>query len=264
MWPCEWIETTESTQTEALRRLGRSAGGAFALWTTRQTSGLGSHGRRWHDSPDGGLAVSIAFPQPPRAEALSVWPLKTSLAAVRAIESCHPQLQGRLGVKWPNDVVVADAKLAGVLVSRQRCSGQWWLVAGIGINLRWMDPPDLDRPVTDLTSLGISHPQPGALVDALCRLMARLSSHGSLPEWSSGWRAEFAARDIFAGRPVRIVHPFDDRELGVGRNCGVTDTGELLLDTGQGQIRQLAVGEVSVRQATGTSVGSIGAASGHP
>ena len=263
MWPCEWIETTESTQTEALRRLGQSAGSAFALWTTRQTDGLGSHGRRWHDSPDGGLAISIAFPQPPQAEALSVWPLKISLAAMQAIESCYPALQGRLGVKWPNDVLVGDAKLAGVLVSRQRCSGQWWLVAGIGINLRWADAPGLDRPVSDLTSLGITDPDPAGLVDSLARIVARLSREGSLSEWSAGWRAEFAARDVFAGRSVRIVHPFDNRELEVGRNCGVTDTGELLIDTGHGRIRQLAVGEVSVRQMTRTAAGVSGAASGH-
>jgi BirA family biotin operon repressor/biotin-[acetyl-CoA-carboxylase] ligase len=263
MWPCEWIETTESTQTDALQRLSRSAGRPFALWTTRQTRGLGSHGRRWHDSPDGGLAVSLAFPEPRHAEALSVWPLKISLAVVRAIESCYPELQGRLGVKWPNDVLVGDAKLAGVLVSRQRCSGQWWLVAGVGINLQWMATPGLDRPVADLASLGITNPDPAALLDSLCRVMDRLACEGSLPEWSAGWRAEFVSRDVFAGRSVRIVHPFDDRELEVGRNCGVTDTGELRIDTGQGGIRLLAVGEVSVRQATGTSAGVSAAASGH-
>jgi BirA family biotin operon repressor/biotin-[acetyl-CoA-carboxylase] ligase len=248
MWPCEWLETTDSTQREALRRLDSSNGTPFALWTTRQTSGLGSHGRRWHDSPDGGLAISIALPQMSDVSPPSAWPLKLSLVVVHAIESCHPGLLGRLGVKWPNDVMAGGAKLAGVLVSRQRCAGRWWLVAGVGINLAWSQRPDMDRPVSDLRALGVDDPEPAMLVDTLCRKVDQLWRDGTLVAWASGWREEFLSRDVFAGRQVRIVHPLDDHELEIGRDCGVTETGELLLDRGGGDMRSLAVGEVSLRQ----------------
>jgi BirA family biotin operon repressor/biotin-[acetyl-CoA-carboxylase] ligase len=251
MWPSEHLDSTDSTQREALRRIEavarvdqRSSGERpFVLWTTRQTQGIGSHGRQWADSGHG-LACSIAWPESLMPGSLSAWPIRISLLVVEALVRRYPQLVNRLGVKWPNDIMAGRAKLGGVLVSRHRVAGQWWLIAGIGLNLGWQVPPSLDRPVSDLVSLGIQDAAPEVLVSDL---VAALHGQVMTPWPADELMQRFRHADIFAGMGVSVIHPMDGSLVAQGKSEGISEMGALRLQTAQ-EILEVQIGELSLRE----------------
>lgn len=132
----EWFAELDSTMLEARRdpRPGR------VIVADRQTAGMGRHGRVWLSPAGEGLYVSMVLGMPP-APVLS---LALGLAAVAAI--------GAGDLRWPNDVLLGDRKVAGVLAQ----SEQNVVIAGIGINVLQREFPDgLDTPATSLALEGI-------------------------------------------------------------------------------------------------------------
>ncbi|MFM7134306.1 MAG: biotin--[acetyl-CoA-carboxylase] ligase [Planctomycetota bacterium] len=159
--------------------------------TLRQTSGRGRLGRAWADTGlDGVAATFVVEPQPPERIALA-----GALAAARAVER---SLGRRVGVKWPNDIVVDGRKLAGVLVERRGDR----MNVGIGINVaqRGFDETLAAR-ATSLAILGSAVDRLEvlcALVDALDA--ALVSSDGELVD-------EFVLRDALRGTRALFATP---------------------------------------------------------
>lgn len=250
---CERLDTTDSTQREVLRRLSAAASSThlgvgsqpFGLWTTRQTQGIASHGRRWQDSPSGGLAISIAWPDSNAKPREMAWPIRWGLMTLTALEVSYPSLSGELGVKWPNDVMARQAKLAGVLVSRHLVGGQWWCIAGVGINLAWAQLPDMGRPITDLQRLGVYDVDPEKIVAELGKLADKLIQ---MPEANpmDYWCREYIRRDVAANKTISVVHPVSGEILMTGINRGISPVGELILET-NGKRHMVAIGELSLR-----------------
>jgi biotin-[acetyl-CoA-carboxylase] ligase/type 3 pantothenate kinase len=147
-------------------------------------------------------------------------------------------------VKWPNDIISADAKLAGVLVSRHQAKGLVWLIAGIGVNLLWKEPPQLERPVTDLKTLGVMDPDPSMLVAEIFSELQRLWRGEIL---THGWEQEFMKRDTLSGCTVDVVHPLTGKVLQRGENNGVSAAGDLLLQVGRETV-PVKIGELSLRR----------------
>jgi len=115
------ITRTTSTQQEARRLIEEGlAGPGDAVVADEQTAGRGRFGRTWI-SPRGGLYATVILPSDP------LLPLKAGLALVRVLRSADVSA----GIKWPNDVLVEDRKIAGVLIET---TGNLSLV-GIGLNL---------------------------------------------------------------------------------------------------------------------------------
>ena len=121
-------------------------------------------------------------------------------------------------LKWPNDLYVADAKLAGILVeARWRANRLDWVAIGIGVNVR--APTDVEN----AASLKPRVDRVDVLTALVPALRAAAQARGPL---SSAELEEFAARDMAAGRAC--VTPAS------GRVCGITSSGELLVDTDVG------------------------------
>ncbi len=252
MWQCDHLLSVDSTQREAVRRLnGAHVAGhpscPFALWTTQQTQGQGRHGRAWLDC-GASLAISFAWPDNLQQGARQAWPLRVSLVAVETLQSLLPAqgpLSATLGLKWPNDIMAGEAKLGGVLVSRQRLQNDWWLVAGLGINLRWERAAPADREVTDLSRLGVVLPDPTALVDRLLVAMTEeVASAVRRP--AAELVSRFAAQDVYANQPVTLHDVGSGRIVHEGINRGITPTGELQLQEND-RIVTAAMGELSLR-----------------
>ena len=122
---------------------GLAADGAEAgtvVVAGEQTGGRGSRGRGWR-SPPGGLWLSALFR--PRASAgVELFGLRIGLAVADAIEALGPGVP--VDIKWPNDLMVGDRKLGGIL-----CEARWqgealaWVVAGVGINVANAIPAEL-------------------------------------------------------------------------------------------------------------------------
>ncbi|HZH80428.1 MAG TPA: biotin--[acetyl-CoA-carboxylase] ligase, partial [Gemmatimonadales bacterium] len=116
----------------AVHELGsQGAPAASVVIAEQQTAGRGRDGRTWH-SPPGGVWLGVLL-RPTRAE-LGVLSVRVGLAVADAVDGLLGRAETRL--KWPNDVLLAERKLAGIL-----CEGRWhgevlqWLGLGVGINV---------------------------------------------------------------------------------------------------------------------------------
>lgn len=122
------FDTLDSTNAYLKREhtAGRAPAGAAAIALT-QTAGRGRLGRVWESAPGAGLYLSILAPQIPM-ERLALVPVAVGVAAAAALQ----EVAGvTAGIKWPNDLIVSDRKLSGIL-----CEGVLGrAVCGIGVNL---------------------------------------------------------------------------------------------------------------------------------
>ena len=138
----------------------------------RQSGGRGRLGRSW-ESPVGNLYCSTLV----RQRVGDPLPHTLALVAANAVHALiAPLCAGRAQIKWPNDILVDGAKIAGILLER---SGDA-IVVGIGINVT-DHPTGLDRPVTSVSAQGAITAQAGALLDRLVEIFAH---------WLSIWRAQ--------------------------------------------------------------------------
>lgn len=171
----------------------------LAILAACQSRGRGSRGRRW-ESLAGNLHLSALLRPGPAAVAPGHWALLAGVALAAALAPCLED-PGRLALKYPNDLLVDGAKLAGVLVDAGRdASGRLlWLVMGFGVNLA--AAPDIAAyPTTTLADHG-SAPSPEALAPLVL---------ASLAEWHGRAEAEGAgpvlrARLAFARAPVPLA-----------------------------------------------------------
>src|SRR4051794_32559813 len=163
--------------------------GRLWLVAREQLQGRGRRGRGW-SSPRGNLYASLLLIDAAPSQHLPELGFVASVAlldGLRAILGNDP----RLGIKWPNDVLVDGAKLSGILLeSSSRPSGATACVAGFGVNCRW-HPPDLPYAATDLAALGAPCDAPedvlSRLSDAMTEMLQLWSSGSGFPEIRARW-----------------------------------------------------------------------------
>ena len=212
---------------DAIHALGaQGAPSGAAVLAEEQTEGRGREGRTWR-SPPGGVWLGMLL-RPP-LPAPGVLSLRIGLVLADVVESVlaaapAAAASARAALKWPNDVLVDDRKIAGIL-----CETRWqgdtlqWLAAGIGINVANEIPAELgDRAVAlrefrpDVRRLDV--------LDLLVPALLRLATHDArLSEFEC---AAFARRDWLRGRDIRA--PL------AGRAAGIRPDGALLVDTAAG------------------------------
>ncbi len=168
----------------ALARDGEPAG--LAVLAGRQTAGRGSNGRNWL-SPSGNMYLSTLLRPPGPAREAGQWSLLAGLAVAEAVAAVLPA-DAPLALKWPNDLLLNGAKLAGILIDSSAANTSLdWLVIGIGINLAIA--PDLADRATTCLAEHIAAPLPETMAAAV---LARLAH----------WRARHAAEGF---APIRAA-----------------------------------------------------------
>jgi BirA family biotin operon repressor/biotin-[acetyl-CoA-carboxylase] ligase len=210
------VEETASTQDEARRRY---SGTPLLLVAARQTAGRGRLGRPW-ESASRSLAATLAFTPGWPQEAWPRLTLAAGLAAARV-------LGDRVGLEWPNDLVVGDRKVGGLLT--EAAAGV--VTVGLGVNLFWPQP-SVER------AGGLFPEDPGPesaprLAGAWARGLLALVALGP----ASWGRHDYAARCLTVGRDLTW------EPGGRGRAVGIADDGGLVVDTPAGR-RVLFAGEV--------------------
>ena len=229
-------ETLGSTNAEALA-LAR-AGERGPLWITArsQSAGRGRRGSTWV-SPPGNLYATLLLAEPSKPEHAPQLSFVTALALHDALAACAPQLAPRLKVKWPNDLLLAAAKLAGILIEGE--SEPTFAVAiGIGVNCA-AHPDDTAYPATDLAAAGAAV-TPDLVFAALSAAMLMRLAQWRRGEGFSGIRADWLARAAGLGQDIRVRLP--EREV-CGRFQGLDDAGRLLVQQPDG-MTAVTAGEV--------------------
>ena len=269
----EVVASVGSTNTELLER-ARRAGSALPPASTpadlapcllvaeHQSQGRGRQGKAWQSSVGASLTFSLALPLAPAD--WSGMSLAVGLALVEALDPASPGQPARLGLKWPNDLLLQDAigpttdpadptwpigrKLGGILIETVMRGRQRVAVIGIGLNLLPQATPGLSWGYACLQTLRPDLDAPAALAvvaPPLLRALAAFEQHGFAP-----LRQRFAARDLLLGQRVITSLP----DLPGGLADGVDETGTLWLRVadGSGERRlPVASGEVSLRAELG-------------
>lgn len=145
-------DTIDSTNEEA-KRLARGGGAHGAVvWAKRQMAGRGRYSRVW-ESMEGNLFCSILLAPPCGIEQMTQLSYVAGLAAYEAIAPLLPDAQA-VFCKWPNDILVEDKKLAGILLESFQHDGTQWVVLGLGVNVN-AHPQEVMFPATSLTEQGV-------------------------------------------------------------------------------------------------------------
>jgi BirA family biotin operon repressor/biotin-[acetyl-CoA-carboxylase] ligase len=232
------LASTPSTMDalHALAEAGAEPG--TAVVAEFQESGRGSRGRSW-SSPLGGLWLSVLAR--PRAAALEVLSLRAGLAVAELLETLGAE--GRIALKWPNDLMLDDRKCGGIL-----CEARWqgatpaWVVIGLGLNVINAVPPALAQTATSLSSM-LPALTAEALVIPMVEALRRVdAAAGSLDD---GERARFARRDWLRGRV--LAAPV------TGTADGLAADGALLVRAADGTTTAVRSGTVALAGTSATA-----------
>ncbi|HET7269112.1 MAG TPA: biotin--[acetyl-CoA-carboxylase] ligase [Oleiagrimonas sp.] len=232
----------DSTSSELARRRDTLPDGTVVL-AEGQQSGRGRRGRAWLSPPGLNIHASFLKRFDKGFAGLSGLSLAVGVAVIAAIEDLGVSTAG---LKWPNDVMVGDAKLAGVLVELSgEYQGPCTAIVGIGLNVHLTDAmrAQIDQPATDLAALCGGEPPSRNIVAA--RLITRLRE--GLARFDTAGFADFAGAfadvDILCGRHLHLSGARGEFE-GVG--AGVDALGALRVRTADGEVR-VDSAEVTVR-----------------
>lgn len=253
----EVLPEIDSTNTELMRRFRGSAGvpprpEPLLLVAEQQTAGRGRSGRSWESRRAASLTFSLGLPLQP-----ADWSGLSLAVGISLADSLDPRPAGppAVGLKWPNDLWLhgqageGERKLGGILVETASWGSLRYVVIGVGINILPVQlPPPANPTATNAATTALP---PGCLQDllpgvdageALLRVLPPLvqavqafEQFGFAP-----FQARFAARDVLAGRAVKLS---DGTE---GTAHGVSESGALLVHTAAG-MKEITSSEVSVR-----------------
>lgn len=244
----ECVASTGSTNADLVARARHEAPlQPWLLCARHQSAGRGRLGRTWSDAGAGSLLFSVAWPVAPQTAELPGVTLACGVAVARVCEAHGVPAR----IKWPNDLWLGDAKLAGLLAELAvDPAGRRTLVIGLGMNL-WTDPAlraALDAPAAALEGclprarLAAQRPQwLGELAAALIEAGREHERAGLAP-----FLADYVRLDALAGRVVGAHRAGEARITGTA--AGIDALGRLRIDTPLGPVL-LAGGEISVRPA---------------
>jgi len=231
--------TLGSTNDEARRLAEAGAPDGTVVWADKQTAGRGRRGRPWI-SPAGNLHFSLLVRQRIDAARAAQLSLVAAVALGETVASLLPAPRS-VTFKWPNDVLVDGAKIAGILLeSSGSADGEIeWLVVGCGVNLA--EAPKLaDYPAVSLREAGAQEAAPGIVLER-----AVLAFDGWRQRWQNEGivpvREAWIARAHGLGGRIRVRLPDGEVE---GRFTGMDGDGALVLETGPGVRRTVTAGDV--------------------
>ncbi len=235
-WDVHWLEEIGSTNTYVRDQGRQGAAEGLVVVADHQTAGRGRLDRHWESPPGANLLASVLLR--PGCGAADVH-LCTGAVALAGADACRAAAGVNPSLKWPNDLLVGEGKVAGVLAEAD-FSGSVLksVVVGIGINVAWPGPPgaggacldDIGREAVDRRNL-------------LEHLLRALSARRPLLDDAGGRRAladEVRGRCATLGRTVRVVLAGEEF---TGRALAIDDAGHLVVETAEGP-RSVHAGDV--------------------
>lgn len=230
-----FVPETGSTNADlaaALRSGERLSEGAWLI-ADRQTAGRGRQGRQWFDSTGNFMGSTVVRPGPhdPPAPTLA---LMTGLALYEAVAPLLAEPAG-LSLKWPNDLLLGRAKLAGILLEREGEA----VIVGVGVNLA-AAPQIEGRETIALSALG-----PAPSRDAFANTLAQ-SFDRELERWRTVGTEPLLRRWLAAAHPIGTplsVHEPAGGDVS-GTFAGLDPDGSLLLRLEDGAVRPIHAGDV--------------------
>ena len=233
---------TNSTNTYLYELLASEQIHGNIVLAEYQSNGRGRRGNKWFSPIASGICFSIGWRFDIAPNALGLLSLYIGVAIARTLSSIG--LMG-VGLKWPNDVLIMNEKLGGILLEvRGEASGPVDVIIGIGVNY---DIPKtfyshIDQAVTDICSHAENNLSrnklAASLISNIFKVLENMNSETNihlLDEWRQ--------YDCYSGRKARLILPNEEIE---GTVKGVDDHGALLMSV-NGKTKSYTSGEISLR-----------------
>ncbi len=239
------LDETDSTNREVMRQAESGADEGLIVIADFQTQGRGRLGRSWHTAGHDSLAISILLRPNISPEQVPQLSLLTAVALQRALALHAPETR----IKWPNDLLLHGAKIAGILTEMRAEPGQVHaVVLGIGLNVQkpangW--PKEITQKVTDLCSSSGKHVSrltiASEIIQAIDDYYDMYIKHGFAPVRKLWWDAHAAS-----GQLVRAHHG-NDRDGGYveGIAEALDEDGALLLRVGD-KLQRFIAGDLEL------------------
>jgi BirA family biotin operon repressor/biotin-[acetyl-CoA-carboxylase] ligase len=226
----QWFDEIDSTNRYLLDEARGGAASGLVAVADHQTAGRGRFDRRWEAPPGSSLLVSVLVRLDPEGEDVQ----RAVVAAAVALADAVGDVAGFAPeFKWPNDLVVRDRKLAGLLAERDSDA----LVIGAGCNVEWHAFPSELADVATACNLESS----GAAVDRRALLDAYLAGLARELDRLDSAVARYRARLATLGRRVRVERVRDEL---VGEAVDVADDGALLVRLPDATVERVTAGDV--------------------
>lgn len=232
------FDSVGSTNAEALRLARAGERGPLWVAAARQTAGRGRRGRSWV-SERGNLYASLLLTNPSAPERAAELSFVAALALSDALIEIIPEIAKRLSLKWPNDVLIAGNKVAGILIEGESSGASFVAVIGMGVNCGH-HPAETAVPAADLSALGYAlSPE---------RLFQRLSGTmvARIAQWRGGEGFPFIRTDWLAraaGLGQETVARLEGREVK-GSFETLDERGRLVLRLRDGRRELIGAGDV--------------------
>lgn len=230
-----------STNSLALDSIARDAVPGLLILTDAQPQGRGRQGRAWHSMPGQQILLSLLL-TPPFAPRWLV--MMSALGLFEAlVESGLPD--ERVGIKWPNDVLIDGRKVAGILIETTTGrDGALWAVVGLGVNVNGSLEAEsalAGSATTVATALGHPIAREALLLAFLRHLGAHYAALARTPTATAPVLAQWRERLVTLGRTV-VVHQGDQQLRGMAEN--LTEDGALLLRDDGGIVHTILWGDI--------------------
>ncbi|MCW2630594.1 MAG: birA, biotin-(acetyl-CoA-carboxylase) ligase [Mycobacterium sp.] len=233
------MDETGSTNSDLL---ARAAAGEdidrVVLIAEHQTAGRGRMGRSWLAAARAQITLSVGVR--PGDVPIHHWGWLPLTAGVAVVDTVAAEVGVHAGVKWPNDVMVDDGKLAGIL--SEVAAPDMFVVIGIGLNVTLSAEEAGDPVAVSLLDLGVAAPDRDRLIRRLLfELGTRINNWRMAGGLDEKLIADYRARSLTIGSEVRALLP-SDREI-VGAARGIDREGRLIVDSG-GEMVPVSAGDI--------------------
>lgn len=234
----EVVDETGSTNSDVLARAAQGEASGLVRLAEVQTAGRGRLGRRWQTPLGSGLTFSLLWRFDCGVGQLSGLSLLVGVALTRVLN----RLGAPVRLKWPNDVLLGECKLAGILIELAGDAlGPSAVVIGVGLNVR--PAGDVGQPAAALSDAGLAlsrNALAAALLSELADLLTQFAHAGFAP-----FQAEWEHWHAWQDEPV-VLLPMQGEALA-GIALGIDAHGALRLMTAYGE-QAVHAGEISLRR----------------
>ncbi|MBV9351333.1 MAG: biotin--[acetyl-CoA-carboxylase] ligase [Mycobacterium sp.] len=240
------VNETGSTNADLLDRsgAGNDIDGSVLL-AEYQHVGRGRHGRHWQAPPRAQIALSVGIDGSSVPHSGWGWlPLATGVAVVDALNAVAGV--DAVGLKWPNDVLAGDGKLAGILTEVAAPASA--IVVGLGLNVTLTADEVPDPAATSLLMLGSSATDRNVLARRILRELARrIDAWRAAGGADAALVADYQRYSLTLGTRVRATLPGNKEVVGIARV--VDELGQLHVDTG-GEVVTISAGDIAHLRST--------------
>lgn len=239
-WPILVFDSIDSTNAEALRAIERGQAAPFLVLAERQTAGRGRRGRKWASPFAENIYYSLVLRIEGGMRQLEGLSLVVGLAVMQALRELG--ISGA-GLKWPNDVLVGQKKIAGILLELVGDPADvCHVVLGVGINVNMQITDEVDQQWTSMRLESGKVFDRNHLIGELgAMLQAYLCRHQV--DGFSAIQAEWEQNHLWQGRAVSLIAGVNHIE---GEVLGIDSQGALRLKVG-GVEKVFSGGELSLR-----------------